>query len=228
MLDNKTITTGFVWVCLITSTLFLSFIPFVHANDPYAGLYELVNPPQPTVDSDKIEVVEMFWYTCPHCNYFEKHYLKNWLQTKPDYVEFIHMPAVFSYDQRIPLAKAYYVAEALDLLDKLHPRLFEAIHDHKHPINNEKTIKNFFVKQGVSEKDFKKVYHSFFVDMKMRRAKDMTARYGISSVPVTIINGKYRLTSEKAEGYVNMMKIFNYLIEKEYQLISKSIVESNH
>ena len=199
--------------------LFLLF-PWVHAqesaNDPHAGKYELVQPPQPTSDPNKVEVLEFFWYVCPHCYAFEKFLRsKSWLENKPDDVAFIHMPAVFENDKWTPLAKAYYPADALGVLDKVHVPLFQAIHDQRKHINNKEAIGKIFVEKGVKKEDFDATFDSFAVESKVNRAKDMTPRYGITGVPVVIVNGKYRLTSEKADGYENMLLILNYLIEKE-------------
>lgn len=208
------------WLILV----FLSTNCLAYGDDPYAGKYELVTPPQKTVNPNKVEVVGVFWYTCPHCYYFEKNYLKNWQKTKADYVELIHMPAVFSNnDRRLSLAKAYYTAQVLDVLDKIHPALFKAIHDDKRQMNNENALQSLFAEHGVSKMNFTRAYNSFFVDLKIRHAKEMTKGYALRAVPAVIVNGKYRLSSTIAEGYVNMMKILNYLIEKEHKLIQSRL-----
>ena len=186
---------------------------------PHQGKYEKVVPKQLTSTPNKVELVELFWYTCPHCSYFEKNYFRKWRQEdKPAYVEVIHMPAVFgNSDRRLPLAKAFYAAKALGVFEKIHQPLFDAIHVQKRNMNDEKVLKEFFAKYGVSNEDFDKAYHSFWVDAQVRRAADMTKRYGITGVPVMILNGKYRLNSEKAEGYQNLLTILNDLIEVERQ-----------
>ena len=218
-------TARLILACLTTSCLFL--LP-MHgataneaANEPYADQYDLIDPPQPTNTSDKVEVVELFWYTCPHCYDFDRDYLKAWREKMPDYVAFVHMPAVFGPKKRWkPLVKAYYVAEALDILDKVHTPLFEAVHDKKPRLRNKvKALQNFFAKYGVSEEDFTDTYDSFGVDAKMKRARDLTKRYGVNSVPSIVVNGKYRLGSRKAGGSKNLMRILDYLIEKERQLM---------
>jgi protein dithiol oxidoreductase (disulfide-forming) len=186
---------------------------------PHHGKYEKVVPKQLTSTPNKVELVELFWYTCPHCSYFEKNYFKQWREAKqPAHVEVVHMPAVYgNSDRRLPLAKAFYVAKALGVFEKIHQPLFDAIHVQKRNMNDEKVLKEFFAEYGVSNEDFDKVYHSFWVDTQIRRATDMTKRYGITGVPVIILNGKYRLNSEKAEGYKNLLTILNDLIEVERQ-----------
>jgi len=207
---KNTLKKGLILVCLTASSLFLTVA--VHADK-----YVKIDPPQPTDNPRKVEVVELFWYTCPHCNYFDKYYLQNWLKRQPDYVVFRQMPAVFDNDPRIPLAKAYYVADALGILEQIHTPLFEAIHDKKSDMNSQSKLQKFFLdKAGISKEEFDGTYNSFSLnESKIPRAKYMTSRYGVDSVPTIIVNGKYRLTSDKADGYIAMMKIIDDLIEKE-------------
>jgi len=193
------------------------------AANPYAGLYDVIDPPVNTDTPNKVEVVELFWYTCPHCYSFEKRYLKAWRENKPDYVVFTHMPAVFDLNDRgLPLAKAYYVAKELKILEKIHTPLFRRIHKKHHRMNSEKALRRFFVKYGgVSKREFDETYNeSFSVNTNLRKAKEKTEKYGVGSVPTVIVNGKYRLNSRKAKGYDKMVDILNYLVEEEYKLIS--------
>jgi thiol:disulfide interchange protein DsbA len=209
---------------LFTSSVFLTHGAYAESkstSDPHAGKYELITPPQPTATPDKIEIVELFWYRCPHCYSLEKFIEKDgWLQKQPDYVEFTSMPAVFEQDKWIPLAKAYYVAESLSVLDKVHMPIFAAIHDRRRNMNSEQALQKLFNEYaGTSKEDFTNTYNSFAIATKINRAKEMTIRYGITGVPVVIVNGKYRLNSEKADGYENMMLIIDYLVEKEHTIM---------
>ncbi len=207
--------------CLTASCLFM--MQQATAN-PYAGQYEIIVPPVPTSRTDKVEVAELFLYTCPHCFSFEKSYLEAWRENKPDYVEFIQMPAVFDLKGKgIPLAKAYYVAKALGVFEKVHIPLFKAIHEQRnYELTRKKPLQKFFAKHaGVSQEDFTKTYNGFWVNTQMGKTNEKTRKYGINSVPTVIVNGKYRLGSRKAKGYKNMMKIIDYLIEKERKLLPK-------
>ena len=80
--------------------------------------YQRVVPPQPTDDPSKVEVVELFWYGCPHCYHFEP-ILEAWAKNKPDYVYFKRIPAIFR-DSWVPFARAYYTAQVLGVLDRIH------------------------------------------------------------------------------------------------------------
>ncbi|TAN46713.1 MAG: thiol:disulfide interchange protein DsbA/DsbL [Methylococcaceae bacterium] len=180
--------------------------------------YELVVPPQPTSEPGKIEVMEFFWYGCPHCLDFEPH-LNTWLGQKPKDVLFIRQPAVFN-EQWAAHARAYFVAETLGLADKLHADFYSAIQTKRQdpkraPLISEEEQLKFFTGHGVSEDDFRKAYHSFAVDTKMRQAQTMGPGYGVTGTPTVVVNGKYRLTGHLAKTYPNLIAILNFLIDKE-------------
>ncbi|MCF6256850.1 MAG: thiol:disulfide interchange protein DsbA/DsbL [Gammaproteobacteria bacterium] len=175
--------------------------------------YEMVNPPQPTTSKDKIEVVELFWYGCPHCFTLEP-YVERWLKRKPENVKFVRMPGVFRPSWEIH-GRAYYTAEVLGVVDKVHKPMFEAIHEQKRSLSDEASIMALFKANGVSEKDFKRVFRSFAVETKLRRAKDMGQRYGVRGVPALIINGKYRTGVTESGGNSKVFKVVNELVEME-------------
>lgn len=175
--------------------------------------YEKVLPAQPTTTGDKVEVVEMFWYGCPHCNALEP-FVNRWLKKIPKNAEFVRMPAIFRPEWELH-ARAYYTAEILGALDKTHEAMFDSIHNKKQKLSTEQEIMSLFVNHGVSEKDFKRVFRSFAVEAKLRRAKDMSQRYGIKGVPALIVNGKYRTSGHLAGGNAKVFKVVNHLVEQE-------------
>lgn len=179
------------------------------------GGYEVISPAQPVQNPDKIEVIEFFWYGCPHCYSLEPA-LQAWLKKKPANVEFIHQPAVFS-DVWGKHAKAYYTAEALGLNDKLHADFFDAVQNKKQKLLTEEELGKFFVDHGVKQEDFQAAYNSFIVDTKLRQAESMGARYGITGVPALIVNGKYKITATTAKSQENMINVLNDLIRQESQ-----------
>ncbi len=185
------------------------------------GQYEKVTPPQPTADPKRIEVLELFWYGCPHCYTLEPH-LKNWSKDKPDYVDFRRMPAVFNNPRWALHAQAYYTAEALGVLDKIHEPLFDAIHRYRRPLNTSEQIMAFFEEHGVKKEDFRNAWGSFAVSSKVRRATVMSQRYGIDGVPAIIINGKYRTSGDLAGNYRNVIKVINTLAEEEHKAMTAS------
>ncbi|HYQ73338.1 MAG TPA: thiol:disulfide interchange protein DsbA/DsbL, partial [Gammaproteobacteria bacterium] len=140
-----------------TLLLALSFVVMLpgmaQANEYQEGKeFLLLSTPQPTsTGDDKVEVVELFWYGCPHCFDLEPE-VQAWLERKPDYVELVRMPAIVGPRWEL-LAQAYYTAELLGISDKIHPALFEAIHEKDMKIDDEAALQAFFVDQGVSADD---------------------------------------------------------------------------
>jgi len=175
--------------------------------------YETLSPAQPTQNPDKIEVIEFFWYGCPHCYTFEP-LLEKWVKSLPENVEFIRKPAVFN-ETWGKHAKAYYTAEALGVVDKIHADFFDAVQNKKDKLETEEQLAKFFVAHGVNETEFHEAYNSFLVDAKMRQAPIMASRYGITGVPVIIVNGKYKTNGPLAGSHEKMIEIMNQLIQQE-------------
>ncbi len=194
--------------------LCVSFAAVLQAESSNEKGYELLTPPLPTQDTSKVEVIEFFWYGCPHCYRLEP-LLKKWLKNKPEYVQFIRQPAVFSklWGKH---AKAYFTAEALGVADKLHDDFFDVIQNKKSSLTSKEQLAKFFVAHGVDEAAFHEAYNSFLVDTKMRQAKTMASRYGVTGVPTIIINGKYKTSGPLAKSHENMIKVMDQLIEQEY------------
>jgi thiol:disulfide interchange protein DsbA len=175
--------------------------------------YDMVAPPQPTADPAKVEVREFFWYGCPHCYHFEPD-LNAWLKKKPGSVLFVRQPAIFN-EHWAAHAKAFFTAEALGVLDKVHADFYDAIQNKKQTLESEDDLAKFFSEHGVAEADFRKTYKSFAVDSKMRQAEDMAARYGVTGTPSIVVNGKYLVSPGKAKSFPRMIEITNALIKKE-------------
>ena len=175
--------------------------------------YEPLTPAQPTQSADKVEIIEFFWYGCPHCYAFEP-LIDKWSKSLPKNVEFIRQPAVFN-EVWAKHAKAYYVAESLGIVEKVHADLFDAIQNKKEPLDTEASLAQFFAAHGVSEAQFKEAYSSFGVDSKVRQAPVSAAKYGITGVPTVIINGKYKTNGTVAGSHEKMIEVMNTLIKQE-------------
>ncbi len=176
--------------------------------------YKRISPPVPVeAPAGKVEVVELFWYGCPHCFHFEP-LLENWVKKLPEDVVFRREPAVFN-----PLwalhAKAYYTAELLKVLDRMHPVLFDAIHVQQRKLKTPEALRKLFAEHGVKPADFDRVFNSFAVDVKLRRAAELTRRYGIDGVPTLIVQGTFRTDGPLANGHQGMLRIADYLIDRE-------------
>lgn len=203
----------FIWMLVFV----LSPTVAVAAEAPYKeGLdYQLINPPQNTnVPRGHIEVVEMFWYGCPHCHRFIP-YVDRWLKHKPADVDFELMPAVLRNEWEVH-ARFFYAEKALGLEKKLHMKLFDAIHNEKRRLFDENSLLDFVAEQGVDRKKFAAAMHSFGVMAKVNRARDMGVRYGVHGTPSVIVNGKYRVEpGMDGADFNQMLKVVNYLIKKE-------------
>ena len=181
--------------------------------DP-TGKYDLVKPPQPTDTPDKVEVVEVFWYGCPHCFSFLPA-MEQYKKTKPDYVAVRHMPAIFR-DSWVVHARAFYTADLLGVAEQIHRPLFEAIHVRKQPMDDRDELMKFFAQYGVSNEDFAKTYDSFAVETLMRKSQVMQQRYGVRGTPTVIVNGKYRVSGSLAGSPQNMIAVVEALVEREH------------
>ncbi len=175
--------------------------------------YQLLATPQPTSSGDKIEVLELFWYGCPHCYHLEAD-LNVWLKHKPDDVAFVRVPAVLGPPWEL-LARGYYTADLLGVLDKIHEPLFDRIHKERKPISNASELKAFFLEQGIPEADFDKTFNSFAVITKTNRAKEARNMYGLTGVPTIVVNGKYRTTATLAGSNEKMLQVVDFLVAKE-------------
>lgn len=180
-------------------------------------LYVELKPALPTQTGDKIEVVEVFWYGCPHCYSFEP-FLENWEKTLPADVQLIRVPGVLSQNW-IPLGKAYYTAEKLGVLDKTHRPLFDAIHKDRKisQVPDEESLKEFFVSKGVAADQFSQTFASKEVEAKIRQAYFLARDYKLTGVPSLVINGKYLTSTTQTGSFEAMISVLNQLIEKERQ-----------
>jgi len=176
--------------------------------------YQEIYPAQNTVaPTGQIEVVELFWYGCPHCGRLEPH-LKTWLKNKPANVHFVRIPAQFN--KGWPLhAAAYYTAESLGLLDKMHEAFFIEIHEKHNKLSNVDQLAVFFSKFGVEREKFLKVFNSFAIKNKLAYARAVAKRYGARSVPAFVINGKYRTNETMAGSRDAMFKVIEELVGLE-------------
>lgn len=177
--------------------------PFQEGKD-YVRLPAAVPPAVPD-KPDKPEVVELFWYGCPHCYDLEPT-VRRWLKYKPENVVFTRIAVAFGAHWE-PGARAYYAAEALGVLDKVHQPLFEAMHQ-KRSLATEDELAAFFAEQGVDPAAFRKAYKSFQTETQLRRGNQLAQRYGVRGVPAVIVNGQYDVRSPQ------IFEVVDFLIAK--------------
>jgi thiol:disulfide interchange protein DsbA len=151
--------------------------------------YRAITPPQPTESGKKVEVVEFFYYGCPHCSSLQTP-LRVWLKKKPADVEFRRVPAVFQ-DSWMPLTRAYYAFDAMGVLEKMHYDVFTAIHDQKVRLMDQQVLFDWVAKHGVDRQKFVDTFNSFGVKNRAARAAEVTRNYDIPGTPAVTVDGKY-------------------------------------
>ena len=181
---------------------------------PVAGKdYKLIEPAQPTNSGNKIEVLEFFFYGCSHCFYLHPE-LTAWEKKMPKDVELVLVPTVFNANWE-PMAFTYYALEALGMNQKLHNDLFEAWNVKNISLNDESKITAFVSKFGVDGKKFSDAYHSFGVQSKVMRSKQITQAYRISGTPTMIVDGRYLITGLQPAASIQVMEELVDKVRKE-------------
>lgn len=185
--------------------------PAVHAQAPQAGTdYVVLKQPQPTSAPGKIEVVEFFWYGCPHCNRFEP-LLDVWVKKLPADVSFRRVPVAFR-EEFVVHQRIYYALEALGQLETLHRKVFHAIHVERNPLNKPEAVADFMAKNGVDRAKFLEAFNSFGVQAKVRQASQLAEGYKIDGVPALGVNGRYWTSGGLTGSLERSLVVADYLI----------------
>ncbi|MDP7490809.1 MAG: thiol:disulfide interchange protein DsbA/DsbL [Arenicellales bacterium] len=171
--------------------------------------YFQITKPQPVHTGENIEVLELFWYRCPHCYTLEP-YLKQWEKSKPDFVEYVRMPAILNQPWAFD-ARVFYTFLALGLVDKLHEAYFDAIHKERKRFVTVEQLADWAADQDVDPQDILNTFNSFGVNSMVAHAADMSARYQTDGVPTIIIDGKYRTKVSLAGGHNELIDLMNHL-----------------
>ncbi|MCU7816850.1 MAG: thiol:disulfide interchange protein DsbA/DsbL [Candidatus Thiodiazotropha sp. (ex Rostrolucina anterorostrata)] len=200
------------WINRLFILLPLLFLNAVNAE--WGEGWDPIDPPVATTASEgKVEVIEFFWYGCPHCYHMESP-LEEWLKNKPENVEFIRVPAPLNSKWTVH-AQFFYTAEILGLTEKLHNPLFTAIHDKKRKLYDKDSLIDFAVEHGADRQQFIDALNSFGVYVKVQNARKLGQRYQLDGVPAIGINGKYKTSGSLAGTYSKMFEIVTQLVSKE-------------
>ena len=183
--------------------------------------YTVLLPAQPSdAPPGRVEVVEMFWYGCPHC-YALDPYLESWLKTKPAYIDFVRVPVMWG-DVHRAHARLFYTIQALGKLGQLHTRIFDEIHQKGDELFVQGDPKETLASQlrfaeanGISAADFTNAYNSFGVQTNLQKADALGRRYQIDGVPTIIIDGKYKTDVSMAGGDAQLIQLINDLAASE-------------
>jgi thiol:disulfide interchange protein DsbA len=197
------------WLGLLALALALGTGPVAAQAKPS---YKPLATPQAVETGDRIEVIEFFWYGCPHCFDLEP-FLRKWTAQLPKDVEFRRIPAVPT-ERWLPNARTYYTLEALGLVEKLHGEVFDAIHIDRVNLNDEKTQLDWMAKKGVDRDKFAEAWKSFSVQSKTKRAVQLTQAYDVSGVPTLVVDGKYATSLSMTGSPEGLMKTLDELIVK--------------
>ena len=165
--------------------------PALAQNAPLEGVhYVRLAEPVPTGTPGKIEVLEFFWYECPHCNAFEPA-LETWAKRQPDEVALRRVPVWFREEPFTIQQRLFYTLEALGLLPTLHGKVFSAIHNDRTRMRTAEDLSAFALKNGVDPLKFIAAYNSFSVQSKSLQARQTAAAYRIDAVPAMGVQGRY-------------------------------------
>jgi protein dithiol oxidoreductase (disulfide-forming) len=198
---------------LITALIVFFAAGLAQAEPTLGTEYRELSAPQPADAVGKIEVIEFFWYGCPHCYNFEP-VIEPWTKKLAKDTQFRRVPAVFNDDWGKG-ARAYYTLEAIGELQRLHKPLFDAVHKNgKLNVANEAALTEWLGKQGVDTKKFAAAYRSFSVEGKVKRAAQLTQAYKIEGVPTIAVDGKYVVITDNLKSFDQMLAISDFLIDQ--------------
>lgn len=187
----------FLTILLLSVGLGLAAVSSVRADIVEGRDYTVLPEPRPTESSKNIEVLEFFWYGCPHCNDLHP-LIKAWQKKMPKDVSFRYVPAVFRANWVVG-SKTFYALEALSVRDKLHDKVYDAIHLDKIDLSKEDILFDWMAKQGIERPKFIDAYNSFSVQNQATRSTQMSKDYNLSGVPALVVDGRY-LTSGRMGG----------------------------
>lgn len=200
---------------LLSCMFILSAIGFnqvVTAAPQMGQEFDAVSQSIPTDDSKKIEVMEIFWYGCSHCFQMEQP-LNTWLKNKPADVNFKRMPGIPNASWA-PMAQTYFAMEALGITEKLHSKLFHAVHKEKslNPTDQKAALDWLVANSGMDRSKVEETFNSFTVNTNMKRAAQIFRSSGATGVPSLVIDGKFITSGTMAGGNAQALQVTDYII----------------
>ena len=174
--------------------------------------YRILPVAQPVDFKGKVEVIEFFWYGCPHCYDFEPE-LSAWVKRQPKDVVFKRVPVAFR-DDLLPHSQLYYALESMGKGDALNEKVMYAMHKENKRLLTETDIADWVASQGIDRNTFLATYRSFAVVSKARAAKQLAEAYRIDGVPTIVMQGKYVTSPSIAGTKAKAIAVMDYLEEK--------------
>ncbi len=206
MIKRKLATLSLFFLLPLTNMAFGQADRFVEGTH-----FQTLPVPVSTLDSSRVEVIEAFWYGCPHCFSFEP-LIKDWEANAPADVDFVRFPAMWNGLMKVH-AQIYYTAEALEVLEVIHEPVFSAIVLEGNRLQNERQIGALFAAHGIDEEAFSRAFNSFGVRTRVNQAESRMQDYRIQSTPNMIVNGKYLVAD--APSLQLMLDIVDFLVAQE-------------
>ena len=198
--------------CTLAGASLLAPAAWAQAKAPADGVdfLTLDKPATTEAAAGKVEVVEFFWYSCPHCNAFEP-VLEAWLEKVPKNVSFRRVPVMFRPNFE-PQQRLFYTLEAMGKLPELHKKVFAAIHTDRQTLDTAELIASWAAKQGLDRAKFTEVYGSFPVVTKSRRASQLQEQYKVDGVPSLGVAGRYFTSGTLAGNLPRALQVVDHLV----------------
>ena len=175
--------------------------------------YRNLVPRVPTgLPEGRIQVVEIFWYGCPHCYNFAP-YVHDWIPTLPEHVEFSHLPAPFN-DLWALHARVFFAARALGILDDFHMAFFHALHAQGRNLNSESAILRFVDQRGIDADAFRDTMRSEQTAEALHEASLLVQAFQVEGVPSMVYDGRAMVSAGMAGGHPQVLQVMDYLIEQ--------------
>ena len=202
-----------VWRFMVLCIALFSGSAFAEEGWVEGQHYQTLNPPVAVGRGDDNVVTEFFWYGCGHCYTFEP-MLTAWGKQLPEGAVVKPSPAVWNEPMRIH-AKAYFIAEALDVKATMHPVIFDAMHVQRKRLTSRLELRDLFEDNGVDPEQFDRAFESFGIDSQVRQADSRARSAKISGTPSLMVAGKYLIETRAAGSQTNMLEIARFLVDKE-------------
>lgn len=173
--------------------------------------YVPIQPQPAMLEGDQVEVIEFFWYGCPHCRDFYP-VVSKWAEDLPDNVTFIEMPVMFGGSADLH-AQVFFALQGIGELERLHTKLFDALHVEKRDLKTRAAVDAFLAENGVDMVKFNEAMGSFSVAAKVNRARALMRRYGVGSVPTMVVDGRYR-SGTGFRSYEEITEVMDHVVDK--------------
>ncbi len=218
-------TISFLQALMCMCLIVVSYSSYAEETWQEGKHYKILPMPVKTEDPAKLEVLEVFWYGCPHCYEFNNDYLPKWEASLPEDVKFVLLPATFR--GWVEHAKAFYASKFLGIQKEMHQILFDTIQANPKKYKEIDDLKPVFLAQGVSETSFDQLFETggfrkvSQIEQAVQQAEQKVSSLRITGVPALIVNGKYKVGVQDAGSFNNMLKVVDYLLEKERKALAK-------